>query len=463
MGAALSGLGCGGEETRTGEEGVGMSQAPLACSTRITYGSAWIHPGRESMVDVASGAVTWDGTCVNEGSNSYAVLSNGWKPYFTGNNACVMAFDSDCSGAQTCGTRITYGPKWIRAGTGTYDDAGGRVFWDRACVNEGSNSYGVLSNGWKPYFTGANGCAMSFRYTGCGGLYTNPVFPTDCADPGVIFDGGKYIAVCTSGGAAAAFPIRTSSDLITWTGAGHIFPSGTRPSWAKGDFWAPEIHRVGSRYIAYYTARHTNGVLSIGAASASSPLGPFTDLGRPLVHDVNMGMIDATFFTDTAGTKYLVWKADGNAVGQKTPLYAQALSADGLALTGSRVTLMTNDRSWEGGVVEAPWVVARDGYYYLFYSGNAYYDGRYAIGVARATSPLGPYTKASAPILKTVSGWEGPGHGSVVTSPSGTSVMVYHAWNAAHSARVMLVDAIVWSNGWPSMPGAPSLQSRPLP
>ncbi|SEN17177.1 Glycosyl hydrolases family 43 [Stigmatella aurantiaca] len=461
--AAVSGVGCGNEAGGEAEAALATAQAPLACTTRIVYGDAWIHPGHPDQFDIADGQVTWDGTCVNEGSNSYAVLSNGWKPYFTGNNACVMSFDSDCAGAPACSTRVTYGPKWIHANPGTYDDVGGRVFWDRSCVNESPNSYATLSNGWRPYFSGSNGCAMTFRYTGCGGLYKNPVFPNDCADPGVIFDGGKYIAVCTSGGAANGFPIRTSSDLVTWTHAGYIFPSGSKPSWTSSDFWAPEIHRVGSRYIAYYTARATNGVLSIGAATAPSPLGPFTDLGRPLIQDTKMGMIDATFFTDTAGTKYLVWKADGNAVGQKTPIYGQALSADGLSLVGTRQTLITNDRSWEGGVVEAPWVVAKDGYYYLFYSGNAYYNGTYAIGVARATSPLGPYTKASAPILKTVPGWEGPGHGSVITAPSGTSVMVYHAWNSAHTARVMLVDAIVWSNGWPSMPAAPSVSSRPMP
>ena len=461
---AVLGAGCGGPEELAGPSlaPVATSTAPLACSTRITYGDRWIHSGT-NMVDVTSGLVTWNGACVNEGSNSYAVLSNGWKPYFTGNNACVMALDTDCSGTQACSTRITYNDKWIHANPGTYDDAGGRVFWDRACVNESPNSYASLSNGWKPYFSGSNGCGMSFMYSGCGGLYQNPVFGSDCADPGVIFDGTRYVAACTSGGAADAFALRTSTDLITWTYAGSIFPSARKPTWAKGDFWAPEIHRVGSRYIAYYTARHTNGVLSIGAATATSALGPFTDLGRPLVTDTSMGMIDATFFTDTAGKPYLVWKADGNAVGQKTPIYIQQLSSDGLSLVGSRSQLITNDRSWEGGLVEAPWVVQRDGYYYLFYSANAYYDGRYAIGVARATSPTGPYTKASAPILKTVTGWEGPGHGSVVTTPSGGSAMVYHAWNTAHSARVMLVDSIVWSNGWPSMPSAPSLSSRPLP
>jgi arabinan endo-1,5-alpha-L-arabinosidase len=463
--ATVAAPGCGGGEAEdaVAQEARTTVDAALACSTRITYGDTWIHPGRTSMSDTADGLVTWDGTCINEGTNSYAVLSNGWKPYFTGKNACVMAFDTTCPEATACTTRITYNASWIHANPTTYDDAGGRVYWNRACTNEGTNSYAVLSNGWKPYFTGSNACGMSFMYTGCGGLYQNPVYPNDCADPGVIYDGGRYIAACTSGGAADAFPIRTSTDLVTWTYAGSIFPAARRPTWAASDFWAPEIHKVGTRYIAYFTARHTNGALSIGAATATSPLGPFTDLGRPLVHDTAMGMIDATVLTAPTGTSYLVWKADGNAVGQKTPIYGQQLSADGLSLVGTRTTLITNDRTWEGGVVEAPWVVAKDGYYYLFYSGNAYYNGTYAIGVARATSPLGPYTKASEPILKTVAGWEGPGHGSVITTSSGTSVMVYHAWNTAHNARVMLVDAIVWSNGWPTMPAAPSLNSRPMP
>jgi arabinan endo-1,5-alpha-L-arabinosidase len=467
---ALSALtfGCGDERAEAPlQDGtpLGTSSGALACTTRITYGDRWIHSGSQQY-DIASGLVTWDGTCVNEGSNSYAVLSNGWKPYFTGNDACVMALDAtDCGGAAACSTRLTYAASWMHpAGhPAQYDDAGGRVSWDRGCTNASPNSYAVLSNGWTPYFNGTNACGMSLRYTGCGGLYQNPVVPVDCADPGVIHDGTQYVAACTSGGAANAFALRTSKDLVTWTSAGHIFPSARKPTWATGDYWAPEIHKVGSRYIAYYTARHTNGKLSIGAASADSALGPFTDLGRPLVHDTGMGMIDATFFRDTAGVPYLVWKADGNAVGQATPIYGQQLTADGLALTGTRRTLMSNTLAWEAHVVEAPWVVARGGYYYLFYSGNSYANSTYAVGVARATSPMGPYTKLGAPILKTGSGWVGPGHNSVVTGPGGDTVMVYHAWNAAHTARVMLIDTITWPNGWPAVPGAPSSSSRPTP
>ncbi|WP_224250083.1 glycoside hydrolase family 43 protein [Hyalangium gracile] len=464
--AFASGCGYEGPGPQEGDESLSTVGDALACSTRVTYGDRWIRPsGHPAQYDIAANLVTWDGTCVNEGTNSYAVLSNGWKPYFTGNNACVLALDTDCSGATTCSTRISYSAAWLPpAGhTARFDDVGGRVFWDRGCTNEGTNSYATLSNGWKPYFTGNNKCGMSFRYTGCGGLYQNPVVPVGCADPGVIHDGTRYVAACTSGGAANAFPLRTSQDLVSWTSAGHIFPSTGKPTWATGDFWAPEIHKVGTRFIAYYTARHSNGKLSIGAATSASALGPFTDLGRPLVHDTAMGMIDATYFKDTAGTPYLVWKADGNAVGQATPIYGQQLSADGLSLVGTRRTLISNNLAWEGGVVEAPWVVARGGYYYLFYSGNAYYNSTYAVGVARATSPLGPYTKLGAPILKTGAGWVGPGHNSVVTGPGGDTYMVYHAWDSAHTDRMMLVDAITWPNGWPAVPEGPSADSRPMP
>ena len=412
--------------------------------------------------------MAWDGTCDPDGTNSDASLSNGWQPVFQGASACVIALDG-CS-SDPCTTRITYGSNWLPAPNhpAQYDDVNGRVSWDRGCKNSGSNSSATLSNGWTPTFSGSNACALSFEYTACGGLYLNPVVDTNCPDPGVLVVDGGYVMACTSGNAAAAFPIRTSSDLVNWTQSGAIFASGHRPSWAASDFWAPEIHHVGSGYVAYFTARASNGRLSIGAATASSPLGPFTDLGAPLVQDPSLGLIDATEFEDSSGTPYLVWKVDGNAVGQHTPIKAAQLSADGTQLVGSTVQLITNDESWEGGVTEGPWVVAHGGDYYLFYSGNSYANSTYAVGVARATAPLGPYTKLGSPILTSNASWIGPGHCSVVQTPDGDWEMVYHAWIAGHvngpgDGRVDFVDQIVWSNGWPSVPQAPSTHSRPMP
>lgn len=454
-----------------GTDAAGDDAAPGVCSTRISYGTTWLKPAQHPGTDLAMADVTWDGTCVDDGDNSYAVLSNGWKPYFRGHSACEIALDhsSACGAPEACSTRITYGSAWRKpaAHTTSFDDVTGRVFSDGTCRPAGGDSSALLSNDWAPHFAGADACALSFRWSECGGLYANPVMPTPCADPGVVRDGDRYIMSCTSGNAANSFPLFTSTDLVTWTRIGHILPAAARPAWARRDFWAPEIHRIGTHWVAYFSARTADGSLVIGAASAPDVTGPYTALAQPLFTNASVGLIDASAFVAN-GTAYLLWKEDGNANGQPTPIKARELTADGLGVTGPTTTLITNDRAWEGNLVEAPYVVRHDGSYYLFYSGNAYYDGRYAVGVARASSPLGPYTKAAAPIVVTRDEWVGPGHCSVVDGAGGDSYMVYHAWragmvNGPGDGRLAIVDQIVWRDGWPVLPGAPSTATRPLP
>jgi GH43 family beta-xylosidase len=450
--------------------GAGGSMA--ACSTRITYGAEWIHgPNHPEDFDTAQDVVTWDGSCSFDGTNSFATLSNGWKPYFAGRSSCVIALDYDnCPQTPTtCETRVSYGPSWLPGPNhpALYDDVGDALLWNGVCRNDGANSFATLSNGWTPYFNGNGACDLSFRYTQCGGLYQNPVTTNDCADPGVIYDGTQYVMACTSGNAPDAFLLRTSPDLIHWEVRGSIFPAATKPAWAVSDFWAPEIHRVGNSFVAYYTARHVDGRLSIGAATAPSALGPYTDIGQPLLHDPGTGLIDANHYEDPSGKHYLIWKEDGNAVGIQTPIHGQELSANGLEFVGARKTLITNDLPWEGPLVEGPWLIDNAGKYYLFYSANAYNTPSYAIGVARADSPLGPYTKAPQSILSGAGHWAGPGHGSVITTKKGETWHVYHSWIAGQvgggPGRVALIDRIFWENGWPTMRAAPSFQSLPVP
>jgi beta-xylosidase len=291
------------------------------------------------------------------------------------------------------------------------------------------------------------------------------VVPTDCPDPGVVREGLEYLMACTSGG--PGYPIRSSTDLVHWTYRGTVFTSSTQPAWATGDFWAPEIHKVGSTFVVYFSARHINGVFAVGAAFASDILGPYTDLGAPLLSAPSPGVIDAHEFETSSGARYLLWKVDGNAIGAPTPIKIQPLTADGLQVTGAPTTLISNTLAWEGAVVEGPWMVEHGGFFYLFYSANGYASSSYAVGVARATAPTGPFTKAAAPILVSKGAFAGPGHGSVLIGPSGDWVSVYHAWVAgkigAAPGRQVLVDRITWSGGWPRMDGAPASRSQPLP
>ncbi len=301
--------------------------------------------------------------------------------------------------------------------------------------------------------------------------YTNPVVPFDCPDPGVVgvpANGGTdYDLVCTGG----KFPIRTSRGLVFWKDTGDALLPAGKPAWAANGFrnWAPEIHAVGTGFVAYFTSVDGSDVLSIGAAHATNARGPYTDIGQALVQDP-AGVIDATFFEDDDGSRWLFYKIDGNAHGLPTPIFARRLAPDGVSFAaGSKAkqVLVNDPQSWEGGVVEAPWVVKRGGVYYLFYSGNVY-DYRYRTGVARALKVDDSYVKHGAPILTNNARWVGPGHGSVVIA-NGKDFWVYHAWDNAGNGtngagRFILVDRIDWVNGWPEIHGgSPSDTPQPWP
>ncbi len=341
----------------------------------------------------------------------------------------------------------------------------------------GSNAEVALS--WLPPGAGAEEVipASSLRALAAGGdapkpPFINPVVPFDCPDPGVVevAGGGAFAMVCTGG----RFPVRRSADLVLWEDSGSaVLPDG-KPAWAAngGRNWAPEIHRVGGDYVAYYTSVNGANVLSVGAASAEDPFGTWTDRGAPLV-EAAVGVIDASHFKDQDGRHYLLYKIDGNSQGQATPIYLRELAPDGLSFAaGSQPVelLRNNPATWEGGVVEAPWLVHRRGTYYLFYSGNVY-DHRYRTGVARSTSLAGPYEKLGPPIQGNNERWVGPGHGSVVALEDG-DYFVYHAWNAAPGGvhepgpgRHVLVDRIEWGDdGWPHIhDGTPSRTLQPWP
>ncbi len=299
--------------------------------------------------------------------------------------------------------------------------------------------------------------------------YSNAVLKSNCPDPGVMADGDLYYMICTGG----SFRIRQSYDLVIWEQTGiPVLPDG-KPSWAAngGRNWAPEMHKIDDKYVVYYTTVNGANQLSIGASWADTPLGPYTEIPGPLVEDPQ-GVIDSNYFQDTDGKRYLSYKIDGNASSKPTPIYIRELSSDGLSFApgSSQVEILRNDSAtWEGGVVEAQWLIEREGTYFLFYSGNVY-NHQYRTGVARSNDLFGPYVKHGDPILTNNDSWVGPGHGSVV--PAGDELyFVYHAWVADGSGgrdstqgRQVLVDQIRFENNWPVIfNGSASTVSLPRP
>lgn len=163
----------------------------------------------------------------------------------------------------------------------------------------------------------------------------DPKITCGYGDPAVLKTEQGYVLVATSNDAPDAFPILRSDDLETWTHEGFVFPEGQAPAWTAhgrhvGDFWAPEMARVGDEYWLVYTARQKSNALAIGLAKSGSACGPWRDLGHPLVvaHAINTtglsddpnqpvmsgGVIDSHIFIDDDGERYLLWKRDTNGV-----------------------------------------------------------------------------------------------------------------------------------------------------
>ena len=236
-----------------------------------------------------------------------------------------------------------------------------------------------------------------------------PVFREDFPDAFVLLQGSRFIAYATNNGPNV--PMAMSSDLVHWTFVGDANgkPRDALPtlgSWAKKGFtWAPEVIQLGGRYLLYYTASdRRKNAQCIGVAVAADPLGPFVDSNPdPILCQTDLGgSIDASPFRDADGKLYLYFKNDGNRVHARTSLWGQALSPDGLTVSGQPVELLKDDQKWEDRVVEAPTMVRSPLGYELFFSGGFFgwnpEEGGlspYAMGYASCTGPLGPCTAAA--------------------------------------------------------------------
>jgi beta-xylosidase len=287
----------------------------------------------------------------------------------------------------------------------------------------------------------------------------------DFPDPFLLADGGVTYAFATNS-AGRNVQVAMSTDRLTWQAGADAMPQ--LPAWAATGFglvWAPEVLKLGNRYLLYFTARDkASDRQCVGLAEGAEPQGPYVDTrSTPLVCQVSEGgTIDANPL-QVGDQLYLYFKNDGNCCGMPTSLYGQRLSADGLSVQGEPVRLLTNQAgSWEGTVIEAPTMWLRDGQFHLFYSAGNYADTSYGMGHATCAGPLGPCERsADSPVLKsrqdTTPPLVGPGHQGLLQVGNQTWI-AYHAWEVTAAGtrgnrRFMYLDTLDWVNGKPVVGG----------
>jgi arabinan endo-1,5-alpha-L-arabinosidase len=316
-----------------------------------------------------------------------------------------------------------------------------------------------------------------------GATYVNPVLDSNFPDPAVLRapDGFHYVYATQGehGGRMLNIQVARSRDLVRWERLGDALPA--KPGWASRtqDFWAPHVARHGSRYYLYYSAKpdaaltDTSRGLCLAAATSDRPEGPFTDIGRPLQCGEGFVNIDPFSYDDPATGKRLLYWGSGFK-----PIKVQELAEDRVSFApgSSPVDLVSvipdEDPANYQRLVEGAWIVRRDGFYYLFYSGDNCCGPKahYAMMVARSRSATGPFetlaqaTGARNSVVLALSGrWIAPGHNSVVEDAAGDHWVLYHAVDTlkprdkptddVNTRRVMLLDRLRWRNGWPFVAG----------
>ena len=224
-------------------------------------------------------------------------------------------------------------------------------------------------------------------------------------DVTVMEHGGKYYMCCSGGG------MWVSDDLLNWD----FHQVANIPG-------APDLVKYNGKFYLTGNSDHV--------FVADDPLGPYTDLGvfkntGPIENGWNGGF-DTHIYIDDDNTPYLYWPGRGIS-----GIYGVRLDPNDLTSFAEKPTHLFGFNpmhAWERygemneypGVawIEGPWVIKRNGIYYLEYSASGTQWKSYAEGYYTATSPLGPYSYASNnPLLRKTDGLvTGTAHGSIVKS-----------------------------------------------
>jgi arabinan endo-1,5-alpha-L-arabinosidase len=292
-------------------------------------------------------------------------------------------------------------------------------------------------------------------------------------DPSMIKQGETYYVFSTGderGLNQGNIQIRKSTDLAHWELVGTVFSK--IPDWITDELgatppnlWAPDITFFNDTYHLYYAGSRfgtNNSVIGLATNTTLDPSSPdykWVDQGmvtrsRP---SYSWNAIDPSLSFDTGGTPWLSFGSfwSGIKMQRVDPSTGKLASAD---------TTLYSLASRGGGPIEAPAIVYRDGYYYLFVSFDFCCRGAnstYKIMVGRLKSITGPYTDSSGKsmdrgggslVLDSIDHYRGPG-GQAIYLEGDTYRLVHHYYDTLDRGIPKLqIHDLAWTpDGWPRL------------
>lgn len=299
-------------------------------------------------------------------------------------------------------------------------------------------------------------------------------FITNIHDPVIAHEGDMYYVYSTG----SRLIIICSPDMLTWEFCGRVFES--YPAWTSEvnanlvDGWAPDISFFNGKWHLYYAVSTFGSQESAIGLVTSPTLDPkaadygWTDAGMVLRSHVGdlWNAIDPALVLDEAGEPWLAWGSFWHGIFIRKIDPATGMFADGTEAVAlaDRTTGVVDHK-----LIEAPFLVNHDGFWYLFTSFDQCCQGaasNYNVRIGRSEALTGPYVdRDGVPLLEgggtllldAYDKWKGPGHNGMLVE-EGVHWMVYHAYNANHNGIPELrIESIAWdAEGWPTLPSQTS-------
>lgn len=290
-------------------------------------------------------------------------------------------------------------------------------------------------------------------------------------DPSIIKAGDKYYIFCTHGG----IYIRKSADLLDWEKPfpKSVFPPTHAPDWTQemipasnNDIWAPDISYFNDKFHLYYSVSTFGSNRSLIGLATNVTLDSESDeyawVDEGLVIDSltadNYNCIDPNLILDADGVPWLAFGSFWSGIKMRRLDYAT-----GKLSTEDETLYPLAHRTPNYGAVEAPFIIRKGDFYYLFASFDFCcrgVDSTYHVQVGRSESVTGPYVDQDGVAMMDGGGtqitfptkrWRGPGHNSILQEGD-TDYLVCHAYDAENMGMETLrIAPLAWEAGWPSL------------
>ena len=244
-------------------------------------------------------------------------------------------------------------------------------------------------------------CA-GFAMTVCSSVMAdNPIVQTIFStDPAPLVDGNTIYVYTGHDEDNADFfwmfdwRVYASKDMVNWTDLG-VPLSFEAFEWADDRAWAPQTVKRNGRYYMYVPVHSKiSNTMAIGVAVADSPEGPFKDaIGAPLA-DGSWDYIDPTVLIDDDGRAYIYWgnpniyfaELNPDMISLKTPIQKIEQSVEGFGAPSPDKRV--KDTKYKDMYTEGPWIMKRNGKYYLLYAAGGVPEH---IAYSMADTPTGPW------------------------------------------------------------------------